>query len=585
MTMRAYVKVEGDADGAVSALVKAGDAIDSVTAKERHAAAVALARGRAAESATAAVTGETVALRANAVALQANAAAARMVAMQRQQMVFQLNDVIVSLASGMNPAMVAMQQGSQILQNGFGPAVKNLTGLVGGLVSKFWPLALAAGAIAAAVGGLTGAINENSSVQVSWGDTALAVFQTIGDGLYSLLKPAIDGVSQWFADAFSAIAQPAKDATNFIVGSFVGAVDTIKQYWGLLPVAIGSIVISVANGVLRGIADLIDKARVQINEFIGTAKTALGPIFGAGIPLGGIGNAPFNFKGLDNPYSEFLGKIGGDPMKAALGRDYVGELFGGIASRARGNALSRQDDDDDAKAAKAKRFRQELSALDQQAQQLASTVAGSLRDAWSGFFSDLFKNTDKSVSFFDRLKDSAGRALTQIGDQLLKVGSGMAFDALFGTVGSGKGKGSGILGNLAGLFASMLGGKGSALASGAMSALAPKMTLASIWHQGGWVGAGGPSRLVPASLFDHAPRYHNGLNPGEFAAILQEGERVIPRGGSAGTTVRLGDTHIDARGSSMGRAEFERILDERDRRWAAQLPETVRYINMHPRRG
>ncbi len=57
---------------------------------------------------------------------------------------------------------------------------------------------------------------------------------------------------------------------------------------------------------------------------------------------------------------------------------------------------------------------------------------------------------------------------------------------------------------------------------------------ASIFHEGGIVGAGGRSRAVPAALFTGAPRYHDGgwagLRPDEVLAILQRGERVIPRG-------------------------------------------------------
>ena len=55
-------------------------------------------------------------------------------------------------------------------------------------------------------------------------------------------------------------------------------------------------------------------------------------------------------------------------------------------------------------------------------------------------------------------------------------------------------------------------------------------------HRGGIVGASsGVLRAVPAGTFHGAPRLHNGLAPDEFPAILQHGERVIPRGGSGGT--------------------------------------------------
>jgi tape measure domain-containing protein len=50
-----------------------------------------------------------------------------------------------------------------------------------------------------------------------------------------------------------------------------------------------------------------------------------------------------------------------------------------------------------------------------------------------------------------------------------------------------------------------------------------------IWHTGGIVGSGANViRNVDASLFHHAPRFHNGLRPDEFPAILQRGEKVTP---------------------------------------------------------
>jgi len=54
-------------------------------------------------------------------------------------------------------------------------------------------------------------------------------------------------------------------------------------------------------------------------------------------------------------------------------------------------------------------------------------------------------------------------------------------------------------------------------------------------HTGGMVGYGSyPSRMVSSSLFANAPRLHSGLASDEFPAILQRGERVIPKNQAAG---------------------------------------------------
>jgi lambda family phage tail tape measure protein len=68
--------------------------------------------------------------------------------------------------------------------------------------------------------------------------------------------------------------------------------------------------------------------------------------------------------------------------------------------------------------------------------------------------------------------------------------------------------------------------------------LAQGLLGAGVFHEGGTVGAGAPSRSVSPMLFATAPRYHGGgiagLMPDEVPAILQRGEIVIPKGGFRG---------------------------------------------------
>ncbi|MCW1844121.1 tape measure protein [Prosthecomicrobium hirschii] len=55
----------------------------------------------------------------------------------------------------------------------------------------------------------------------------------------------------------------------------------------------------------------------------------------------------------------------------------------------------------------------------------------------------------------------------------------------------------------------------------------PGTVTGSLFHEGGLVGAGGPTRSVPASAYSGAPRYHSGFMPGELPAILKQGEAVL----------------------------------------------------------
>jgi hypothetical protein len=59
--------------------------------------------------------------------------------------------------------------------------------------------------------------------------------------------------------------------------------------------------------------------------------------------------------------------------------------------------------------------------------------------------------------------------------------------------------------------------------------------LGSFFHDGGVIGRDAPTfmRPVDPGIFANAPRLHTGLASDEFPAILQKGETVIPKGGSA----------------------------------------------------
>ncbi|RWN46931.1 MAG: hypothetical protein EOS09_36345 [Mesorhizobium sp.] len=93
----------------------------------------------------------TVAANSNTRAMEANAQASRLAAAQRANLIFQLKDVGVSLASGMSPLMVAIQQGSQIATiygpSGLGKALAETGRMAAAMAVRFAPLVavLAAG--------------------------------------------------------------------------------------------------------------------------------------------------------------------------------------------------------------------------------------------------------------------------------------------------------------------------------------------------------------------------------------------------------------------------------------------------------
>lgn len=131
-----------------------------------------------------------------------------------------------------------------------------------------------------------------------------------------------------------------------------------------------------------------------------------------------------------------------------------------------------------------------------------------MQDAGAGFFESLRTGSDDWLANFEQMT-------LKMVDQWA---SAQAMMGLFGKDFAKGGDVGGLAGSLAGSWndsSSTLGGL--------------HMTLAGIFHDGGIVGGHAPTRAVSPELFAGAPRYHKGLAPDEFPAILQRGEAVIPR--------------------------------------------------------
>lgn len=149
-------------------------------------------------------------------------------------------------------------------------------------------------------------------------------------------------------------------------------------------------------------------------------------------------------------------------------------------------------------------------------------------EAGSEFFRDNLSKSIEDLVF-------AGESLSDTFKNLALVIAKAALQAaLFG-----QGPLGGLLGGKSG--GGLLGGifGGSEGGGGALGGV-----LAGVFHSGTpYASSGGTQRSVPAQTFINAPRFHDGLRPGEFPAILEEGEEVIPRnkrgqrGQSSGVTI------------------------------------------------
>jgi hypothetical protein len=133
-------------------------------------------------------------------------------------------------------------------------------------------------------------------------------------------------------------------------------------------------------------------------------------------------------------------------------------------------------------------------------------VGDAFNNLASSAVTDFSSMGDAAVSFLKQLVNIAGQTLV-ITPLINNLKAAMSSAASGG-------------GGIAGFISSLFGGGGGG--SG--------LTLGSLYHEGGTVGAGGKSRAVSASAFFGAPRYHAGklgLQAGEIPSILKTGETVL----------------------------------------------------------
>jgi hypothetical protein len=142
---------------------------------------------------------------------------------------------------------------------------------------------------------------------------------------------------------------------------------------------------------------------------------------------------------------------------------------------------------------------------------------------------DFFGGMARDMMDAETRADAVGNAFDRLSDKLLDMASEQLVAKAFGAI--------------AGAF---LGGGG----AGGLSEYAQGVSSmgAGLYHSGtDFVGQGwAPKRDTDPRLFMNAPRFHSGLQPLEFPAILQWGETVTPRGGRQ-------PIHVDARTSLDGR--------------------------------
>ncbi|ETD90914.1 phage tail tape measure C-terminal domain-containing protein [Rhodobacter capsulatus] len=498
------------------------------------------------------------AIKGRTTALGGMSTATRNASHRMANLSFQLQDIGVSLAGGMNPFMVMAQQGSQISQiygfgnGGVGALFRDLGGMARTLgqgilqVAGRFPLVTAAVALgSAAIAGMRNEINETTGAQVSFTDVARAAWQVFAENVYQIGKPVFDTIRGWWDNAvawadwaWERIVDGVIWMGDLVINAFkVAAAGATYAFQGV-PDAVGALAVGAANAVIDAVNWMIEKALAGINALAEAANAALEAV-GLDPALSTLDPATFRIDSVANPYAardaerraalaaQIRGIVSGSPLSEYFNdvRDRALQISITPDAPAEGGAgggggpLQTAEEVAAAADVAATGWAAVSEALSTYASE-AANWGGSVGEA----ITSAFRAGEEAVAEFVRTGklDFSSLATSIIAD-LAKI----AFRRF-------------VFGPLASALGGVLGGIGGGIGGGSVSA--------GVYHSGGRV-PGPASMMIPAAALAAAPRFHNGggmgLGSDEYAAVLLRGERVLNRAetraweGGAGTTVNI----------------------------------------------
>lgn len=379
--------------GAAKRAEAATEALGPVSSKAgAMASQAANAHATALNAEAAAATRASGALRAHAAAANTNIRSLGAANSNVANLAAQFQDIGVSAAMSMNPLQIALQQGTQIGAvlgpMGAAGAVKSLgsaflsiispvslvtIGLVAavaaGLQLVNWaklgaaaligvadslqviaPYAIgAAAALAllyapAIIGGIVQVIALLGRMAVAATIAAAAMIAANSGLAFILGITAAVAATNVFGDELTKIfgfdiVKSAKDGTNALIATFVGAYQGIKATWKQLPAAIGDIVYQTVNATIKGVESMINSVVKLMNTYIGGLYNSIGGLASKlGVDIGTFTDVgQVSFGGVDNPYAGAANSVDAgiaDAIRSAQGTDYVGNFGSAIANGA-----------------------------------------------------------------------------------------------------------------------------------------------------------------------------------------------------------------------------------------------------------
>lgn len=365
---------------------------------------------------------QTGAMRANAQAARAMEAAHRAAAFRQRMLAVQGLDVAQSLALGMPPMQVAIQQGGQLAgiyagQGGVTGAFKEATQSILGF-ARAHPVVIAATvALTAATFGLRSEIAETSGVTVGFGDMFRAVMHETAALIQTVAAPAIASLGPAFDQMTRGILDAVKLVGNSIINTFEFALEMVKATWAGLPAALKDIALSSLNGV----ADLVNPALERLG---------MRPITFSNDASGAAAN-------LAAAYGQAYG---------IFQNDRVGDALGAVTATAIEFAHSTNEAADSTQALSSAAYQVgEPLRLMSDSLRAANDNAQSWRQTFTGFFQDFSQQIQQGASVWDAFKTAGLNALNSILNKVME----MATNRLFMSLLDGN-RGGGFLGGLFG---------------------------------------------------------------------------------------------------------------------------------------
>jgi hypothetical protein len=488
--------------------------------RERHTALMAMATRR--------YEVNTVAARANAQATHAVAAASRAAAFRQRQLAVQSLDVAQSLALGMPPAMVAIQQGGQLAgiyagQGGLSGAFREATSSVLGFARAHPVLIVALTAMTLATTGYVAEVREAADANYSLGQIALATAQEVAAGLNTVLGPAIRAVGDLFDTVSRAIMTYMGRAIDTTINGFEFGYRAILETWSQLPSGLGDLVFQAAQSVLDGINAMMARTRQSLNAFIETVNGTVNiwddiPLVGE-VPRLSVGNP---FAGAASGLASEVNRIAEESFADSPTSDFIA----GVVERLRGFSDEAVEAGRSASAASGP-----MNLLGESVRSLESPLS-SVSNAFKGFFQNFNQQLQQGASVWDAFRDSAVNALGQIADTI----TGQFLNSLFQVNGAG---GGGLLNYIFGAVGSAFGGGGSSFNSIAWLQNLPSMEgggftghgprSGGVDGRGGFLMIGHPNE----TMIDHTrgmPRAANSNAPQPITVrVINQGEPVEAR--------------------------------------------------------